>query len=153
MNYIKKLQQSDEFEYCEGATAEEIQIVETSLGVLLPKTYVKFLNECGSCNFGDTYINGVYKEDGTLSYPVVELTKQLREELNLPDDFLVLNYEIDEYLILYKVSKTDRLNDSKVYGAEIHCNKDGNFVMSKPTLLFNSFDEYFEDFLELADDY
>jgi len=66
MNYLKKLQQSDEFEYCEGATAEEIQIVETSLGVLLPKAYVKFLNECGSCNFGDTYINGVYKEDGTL---------------------------------------------------------------------------------------
>ena len=28
MNYLKKLQQSDEFEYCEGATAEEIQIVE-----------------------------------------------------------------------------------------------------------------------------
>ena len=107
MNYLKKLQQSDEFEYCEGATSEEIQIVETSLGVLLPKAYVKFLSECGSCNFGDTYINGVYKEDGTLSYPVVELTKQLREELNLPDDFIVLNYEIDEYLILYKVSKTD----------------------------------------------
>ncbi|WP_454989694.1 SMI1/KNR4 family protein [Capnocytophaga sputigena] len=126
-------------------------MVETSLGVLLPKAYVKFLNECGSCNFGDTYINGVYKEDGTLSYPVVELTKQLRDELNLPDDFLVLNYEIDEYLILYKVSKTDRLNDSKVYGAEIHCNKGNDFVMSKPTLLFNSFDEYFEDFLELAD--
>ena len=105
MNYLKKLQQSDEFEYCEGATAEEIQIVETSLGVLLPKAYVKFLNECGSCNFGDTYINVVYKEDGTLSYPVVELTKQLREELNVPDDFIVLNYEIDEYLILYKVSK------------------------------------------------
>ena len=82
---------------------------------------------------------------------MVELTKQLREELNLPDDFIVLNYEIDEYLILYKVSKTDRLNDSKVYGAEIHCNKDGNFEMNKPTLLFNSFDEYFEDFLELAD--
>ncbi|WP_315100569.1 SMI1/KNR4 family protein [Capnocytophaga sputigena] len=126
-------------------------MLETSLGVLLPKAYVKFLNECGSCNFGDTYINGVYKEDGTLSYPVVELTKQLREELNVPDDFIVLNYEIDEYLILYKVSKTDRLNDSKVYGAEIHCNKNNDFVMSKPTLLFNSFDEYFEDFLELAD--
>jgi len=45
------------------------------------------------------------KKEGTLSYPVVELTKQLREELNLPDDFLVLNYEINEYLILYKVSK------------------------------------------------
>jgi len=91
MNYLKKLQQSDEFEYCEGATAEEIQIVETSLGVLLPKAYVKFLNECGSCNFGDTYINGVYKEDGTLSYPVVELTKQLREELNLP---MIFSYSI-----------------------------------------------------------
>jgi len=104
-------------------------------------------------NNGDKVKNVITlaKEDGTLSYPVVELTKQLREELNLPDDFIVLNYEIDEYLILYKVSKTDRLNDSKVYGAEIHCNKNNDFVMSKPTLLFNSFDEYFEDFLELAD--
>ena len=84
MNYLKKLQQSDEFEYCEGATAEEIQIVETSLGVLLPKAYVKFLSECGSCNFGDTYINGVYKEDGTVTIISCGRTHQTVERRTQP---------------------------------------------------------------------
>ena len=67
---------------------------------------------------------------------------------------MIFSYSITKLMNTWfyiKSQKTDTLNDSKVYDAEIHCNKDGNFVMSKPTLLFNSFDEYFEDFLELAD--
>ncbi|MDO4881391.1 MAG: SMI1/KNR4 family protein [Capnocytophaga sp.] len=152
MNYLKELQQSDEFEYTEGATRQEIKFVEEALGVCLPEAYAKFLSECGSCNFGDTYINGIYKEEGNLSYPVVELTEQMREALDLSDDFIVLNYEADEYLTLYKVSKTELLKDAKVYGAEIHSNKNGDFYLHKPTVLFSSFEEYFEDFLLLAEE-
>ena len=150
MNYLKELKQSDEFEYYEGANAEEIKFIEETLDIYLPEAYAKFLSECGSCNFGDTYINGIYKEEDTLSYPVVELTKQMREELHLSEDFIVLSYEADEYLTLYQVSKTTPLADAKVYGAEIHSDKDGNFQLHKPTFLFDSFEAYFEDFLSLG---
>ena len=109
MNYLKRLKQSGEFEYSLGANAEEIKHIEEELGILLPEAYVNFLSECGSCNYGDVYINGIYKEKDTISYPVVELTKQLREELHLSEDFIVLHYEVDEFLTLYKVSNGVRL--------------------------------------------
>ena len=61
-----------------------------------------------------------------------------------------MRYEIDEFLILYKVSKTVRLKDSKIFGAEIFCNEEETFEIDTPTPMFNSFNEYFEDFLELG---
>ena len=91
MNYLKRLKQSGEFEYSLGANAEEIKHIEEELGILLPEVYVNFLSECGSCNYGDVYINGIYKEKDSISYPVVELTKQLRDDLHLSEDFIVLH--------------------------------------------------------------
>ena len=150
MNYLNKLKQKGRFKYSLGANREEIKYIEDELGILLPEAYVDFLSECGSCTYADAYINGIYKKETSLSYPIVELTKQLREELHLSDDFIVLRYEIDEFLILYKVSKTVRLKDSKIFGAEIFCNEEENFEIDTPTPMFNSFNEYFEDFLELG---
>jgi len=152
MNYLKRLKQSGEFEYSIGVNAEEIKHIEEELGILLPEAYMDFLSECGSCNYGDVYINGIYKEKDTISYPVVELTKQLREELHLSEDFIVLHYEVDEFLTLYKVSNKVRLKDAKVFGAEVFCNDKGDFEIYKPTPMFDSFEEYFEDFLDLAED-
>jgi len=150
--YLKRLKQSGEFEYSLGANAEEIKHIEEELGILLPEAYVNFLSECGSCNYGDVYINGIYKEKDTISYPVVELTKQLREELHLSEDFIVLHYEVDEFLTLYKVSNGVRLKDAKIFEAEVYCNDKGAFEIDKPTPMFDSFEEYFEDFLDLAED-
>ena len=152
MNYLKRLKQSGEFEYSLGANAEEIKHIEEELGILLPEAYMDFLSECGSCNYGDVYINGIYKEKDSISYPVVELTKQLREDLHLSEDFIVLHYEVDEFLTLYKVSNKIRLKDAKVFGAEVYCNDKGDFEIEKPTPMFDSFEEYFEDFLDLAED-
>ena len=150
--YLKRLKQSGEFEYSLGANAEEIKHIEEELGILLPEAYMDFLSECGSCNYGDVYINGIYKEKDSISYPVVELTKQLREDLHLSEDFIVLHYEVDEFLTLYKVSKKVRLKDAEVFEAEVYCNDKGNFEIDKPTPIFDSFEEYFEDFLDLAEE-
>ena len=152
MNYLKRLKQSGEFEYSLGANAEEIKHIEEELGILLPEAYMDFLSECGSCNYGDVYINGIYKEKDSISYPIVELTKQLREELHLSEDFIVLHYEVDEFLTLYKVSNGVRLKDAKVFEAEVFCNDKGEFEIDKPTPMFDSFEEYFEDFLDLAEE-
>ena len=152
MNYLKRLKQSGEFEYSLGANAEEIKHIEEELGILLPEVYVNFLSECGSCNYGDVYINGIYKEKDSISYPVVELTKQLREDLHLSEDFIVLHYEVDEFLTLYKVSNRVRLKDAEVFEADVYCNDKGDFEIDKPTPMFDSFEEYFEDFLDLAED-
>ena len=152
MNYLKRLKQSGEFEYSLGANAEEIKHIEEELGILLPEAYMDFLSECGSCNYGDVYINGIYKEKDSISYPVVELTKQLREDLHLSEDFIVLHYEVDEFLTLYKVSNRVRLKDAEVFEAEVYCNDKGGFEIDKPTPMFDSFEEYFEDFLDLAEE-
>ena len=152
MNYLKRLKQSGEFEYSLGANAEEIKHIEEELGILLPEAYMDFLSECGSCNYGDVYINGIYKEKDSISYPVVELTKQLREDLHLSEDFIVLHYEVDEFLTLYKVSNKIRLKDAEVFEADVYCNDKGAFEIDKPTPMFDSFEEYFEDFLDLAED-
>ena len=150
--YLKRLKQSGEFEYSLGANAEEIKHIEEELGILLPEAYMDFLSECGSCNYGDVYINGIYKEKDSISYPIVELTKQLREDLHLSEDFIVLHYEVDEFLTLYKVSNRVRLKDAKVFGTEVFCNDKGDFEIYKPTPMFDSFEEYFEDFLDLAEE-
>ena len=152
MNYLKRLKQSGEFEYSLGANAEEIKHIEEELGILLPEAYMDFLSECGSCNYGDVYINGIYKEKDSISYPVVELTKQLREDLHLSEDFIVLHYEVDEFLTLYKVSNRVRLKDAEVFEADVYCNDKGAFEIDKPTPMFDSFEEYFEDFLDLAEE-
>ena len=152
MNYLKRLKQSGEFEYSLGANAEEIKHIEEELGILLPEAYMDFLSECGSCNYGDVYINGIYKEKDSISYPVVELTKQLREDLHLSEDFIVLHYEVDEFLTLYKVSNKIRLKDAMVFEAEVYYNDKRDFEIDKPTPIFDSFEEYFEDFLDLAEE-
>ena len=152
MNYLKRLKQSGEFEYSLGANAEEIKHIEEELGILLPEAYMDFLSECGSCNYGDVYINGIYKEKDSISYPIVELTKQLREDLHLSEDFIVLHYEVDEFLTLYQVSNKIRLKDAKVFEAEVYYNDKGDFEIDKPTPIFDSFEEYFEDFLDLAEE-
>ena len=39
INYLKELKQSNEFEYYEGANAEEIKFIEETLGIYLPEVY------------------------------------------------------------------------------------------------------------------
>ena len=41
INYLKELKQSNEFEYYEGANAEEIKFIEETLGICFPDAYLE----------------------------------------------------------------------------------------------------------------
>lgn len=150
MDYITKLKQNEEFEYWLGADNEQIFNVENELNIKLPKQYKMFLSQCGMCNFGDVNILGIAKDENSVSYSVVEVTKQMRNELNLSNNFIVLNYEVGEYLTLYKVSEKEELDDSTIYGVNVAYNGTEKMILGKPEKLFSSFEDYFEDFIELG---
>ncbi|HLW08594.1 MAG TPA: SMI1/KNR4 family protein [Marinilabiliaceae bacterium] len=150
MDYIKSLEQSEEFEYWLGADNEQIHYIEKELNVKLTKQYKKFLSQCGMCNFGDVNILGIAKDENNITYSVVEVTKQIREEVNLPNDLIVLSYEVGEYLTLYKVSENQELEDNAIYEANVKYDDDEKMSIGKIKKLFSSFEEYFKDFIELG---
>lgn len=151
MRYLNLLNKNKEFEYWQGASDLEISHIEESLGIILPEQYKIFLSECGMCNFGDVNILGIAKSENQISYPVIEATNQLREEIGIPKDFIVISYELGEYLILYQTESNQTSNGSKIYGVEIGYNSTGKlFIVGKPEEIFASFEEYFDDFLELG---
>ena len=150
MDYITRLRQSEDFEYGLGADKEQILYVENELEIKLPKRYKIFLSQCGMCNFGDVNILGIAEDEHRVCYPVLEVTKHLRREVNLSNDFIVLHYEVGEYLTLYKVSEKQELADSAIYGAEVRFDSTEKLVLGKLEKLFSSFEEYFEDFTELS---
>ena len=149
MNYIKNLKKSVEFEYWLGANNDQIHYIEKELNIKLPKQYKKFLSQCGMCNFGDVNILGIAKDENSITYPLVEVTKQMREEVNLPNDLIVLSYEVGEYLTLYKVSINQELEDNAIYGVNVKYDYE-KMNIGKIEELFSSFEEYFKDFIELG---
>ncbi|MDR2926242.1 MAG: SMI1/KNR4 family protein [Azoarcus sp.] len=144
MSYIDRLKQMNEIEYCLGATENEIKYIEIELNIILPVQYKKFLSECGMINFGDTHIEGVFKTNKETFFPIIEITKILRNEVGLNHEFIVLNYEVDEYADLYKISNDG--NDLGIYGAEITCDENNQNKIGNLLKQYNSFDEYFYDY-------
>jgi len=55
----------------------------------------------------------------------------MRNKINLSNDLIVLNYEIGEYLTLYKVSAEQELEDNPIYGAEIKYDGAEKIVLGK----------------------
>ena len=141
MNYLEKLKEySESFEFCLGASNEEIQFVEKQLGIFLPKNYQQFLSECGMCNFGDTRIDGIFKTENKVVYSIIENTLILRKSGNLPQDLIVLDIEEEEYLTLYKVSETERIEDGCVYGAEVNYGENDQIKIGKKVKKFDTFE-------------
>ena len=71
-------------------------------------------------------------------------TLKARELHNLPNNFIVLEYKIDENYYLIKVSERERLNDGEIYSVDINVN--GNLTVYNK--IFDSFSEYFIHTLE-----
>ena len=153
MKYIEKLKEyPEDFDYCLGASSDEIHFAEQQLGMFFPKAYKKFLSECGLCSFGDTRIDGIYKTEKSIDYSIVENTLNIRKLGNLDPKFIVLDFEESEWLVLYEVSGTDEVENSCVYGVEVSYDENEKMVIGnidKKSKRFNSFEEYFENFLEL----
>lgn len=71
-------------------------------------------------NFKDVNILGVAKDQNSVTYSVVEVTREIKKQLNLANDLIVIGYQLDEYLTLYKVSDNQELEDIRIYGVRVN---------------------------------
>ena len=103
MEYLKLIEDKEGFVHWDGATEQEIEYAEQELGISFPLQYKTFLSQCGMCNWSDVCISGIAKDSEIISYPIIELTKEIQKQFQLSMDWIVLSYEVGEYLILYKI--------------------------------------------------
>ena len=76
----------------------------------------------------------------------------MREEFNIPNNLIVISYELGEYLTVYEVSEKERLKDSRILGVDIEYDSNQNLELEDFEELFESFQDYFQDFIEMADE-
>ena len=150
MDYLKyaleKQEINPEMEIFGGVGIEQINNAEKKLGILFPTQYKAFLLGCGSCGIADTYVSGLFKEWDNLTSTgsIVHDTIEAREKHNLPNEYIVIEYMVDENYYVLKTSENDRIEDGEIYSIDI--NSDGS--LSSFCKIFDSFVNYFKFVLE-----
>ena len=150
MDYLKYALEKQEInpniEIFGGVGIERINDAEKKLGILFPSQYKAFLLGCGSCGIADTYVSGLFKEWDNLTSTgsVVHDTIEAREKHNLPNEYIVIEYMVDENYYVLKTSENDRIEDGEIYSIDI--NSDGS--LSSFCKIFDSFVNYFKFVLE-----
>ena len=150
MDYLKyaleKQEINPDIEIFGGVGIEQINNAEKKLGILFPTQYKAFLLGCGSCGIADTYVSGLFKEWDNLTSTgsVVHDTIEAREKHNLPNEYIVIEYMVDENYYVLKTSENDRIEDGEIYSIDI--NSDGS--LSSFCKIFDSFVNYFKFVLE-----
>jgi len=148
IDFAKKIKEQDEsLEICGGVLKHQIDEAEQKLGILFPNEYVKFLLECGSCGYPDTYISGLFQtwDNMTSRGSTLSDTLNARQLHKLPNDYIVLEYmDLNNYYLL-KVDAETRLKDSEVFSIDI--DSDGN--LKKFHKVFDSFEDYFKHSIEI----
>ena len=150
MDYLKYALEKQEInpniEIFGGVGIERINDAEKKLGILFPSQYKAFLLGCGSCGIADTYVSGLFKEWDNLTSTgsIVHDTIEAREKHNLPNEYIVIEYMVDENYYVLKTSENDRLEDGEIYSIDI--NSDGS--LSSFCKIFDSFVNYFKFVLE-----
>ena len=150
MDYLKyaleKQEINPDIEIFGGVGIEQINNAEKKLGILFPTQYKAFLLGCGSCGIADTYVSGLFKEWDNLTSTgsIVHDTIEAREKHNLPNEYIVIEYMVDENYYVLKTSENDRIEDSEIYSIDI--NSDGS--LSSFCKIFDSFVNYFKFVLE-----
>ena len=150
MDYLKyaleKQEINPDIEIFGGVGIEQINDAEKKLGILFPSQYKAFLLGCGSCGIADTYVSGLFKEWDNLTSTgsIVHDTIEAREKHNLPNEYIVIEYMVDENYYVLKTSENDRLEDGEIYSIDI--NSDGS--LSSFCKIFDSFVNYFKFVLE-----
>ena len=150
MDYLKyaleKQEINPDIEIFVGVGIEQINDAEKKLGILFPTQYKAFLLGCGSCGIADTYVSGLFKEWDNLTSTgsVVHDTIEAREKHNLPNEYIVIEYMVDENYYVLKTSENDRIEDGEIYSIDI--NSDGS--LSSFCKIFDSFVNYFKFVLE-----
>jgi hypothetical protein len=143
---LKEQEVNPDIEIFGGVDLEQINTAEKQLGILFPSEYLTFLSECGSCGVPDAYISGLFKEWDNLTSTGSTLhdTLEARKNYDLPNEYIVLEYMIEENYYVLKVSTDKRIEDSEVYSVDI--DTDGNLLNFNK--IFDSFVEYFKFALE-----
>ena len=150
MDYLKYALEKQEInpaiEIFGGVGIERINDAEKKLGILFPSQYKAFLLGCGSCGIADTYVSGLFKEWDNLTSTgsIVHDTIEAREKHNLPNEYIVIEYIVDENYYVLKTSGNDRIEDGEIYSIDI--NSDGS--LSSFCKIFDSFVNYFKFVLE-----
>lgn len=150
MDYLKyaleKQEINPDIEIFGGVGIEQINDAEKKLGILFPTQYKAFLLGCGSCGIADTYVSGLFKEWDNLTSTgsIVHDTIEAREKHNLPNEYIVIEYMVDENYYVLKTSENDRIEDGEIYSIDI--NSDGS--LSSFCKIFDSFVNYFKFVLE-----
>jgi SMI1 / KNR4 family protein len=150
MDYLKyaleKQEINPDIEIFGGVGIEQINNAEKKLGILFPTQYKAFLLGCGSCGIADTYVSGLFKEWDNLTSTgsIVHDTIEAREKHNLPNEYIVIEYMVDENYYVLKTSENDRIEDGEIYSIDI--NSDGS--LSSFCKIFDSFVNYFKFVLE-----
>ena len=150
MDYLKyaleKQEINPDIEIFGGVGIERINDAEKKLGILFPSQYKAFLLGCGSCGIADTYVSGLFKEWDNLTSTgsIVHDTLEAREKHNLPNEYIVIEYIVDENYYVLKTSGNDRIEDGEIYSIDI--NSDGS--LSSFCKIFDSFVNYFKFVLE-----
>ena len=150
MDYLKYALQKQEInpnvEIFGGVGIERINDAEKKLGILFPSQYKAFLLGCGSCGIVDTYVSGLFKEWDNLTSTgsVVHDTIEAREKHNLPNEYIVIEYMVDENYYVLKTSGNIQIEDGEIYSIDI--NSDGS--LSSFYKIFDSFVNYFKFVLE-----
>lgn len=150
MDYLKyaleKQEINPDIEIFGGVGIERINDAEKKLGILFPSQYKAFLLGCGSCGIADTYVSGLFKEWDNLTSTgsIVHDTIEAREKHNLPNEYIVIEYMVDENYYVLKTSGNDRIEDCEIYSIDI--NSDGS--LSSFCKIFDSFVNYFKFVLE-----
>ena len=150
MDYLKyaleKQEINPDIEIFGGVGIEQINDAEKKLGILFPSQYKAFLLGCGSCGIADTYVSGLFKEWDNLTSTgsIVHDTLEAREKHNLPNEYIVIEYIVDENYYVLKTSGNDRIEDGEIYSIDI--NSDGS--LSSFCKIFDSFVNYFKFVLE-----
>ena len=143
---LEKQEINPDIEIFGGVGIEQINDAEKKLGILFPSEYKAFLLGCGSCGIADTYVSGLFKEWDNLTSTgsIVHDTIEAREKHNLPNEYIVIEYMVDENYYVLKTSENDRLEDGEIYSIDI--NSDGS--LSSFCKIFDSFVNYFKFVLE-----
>ena len=150
MDYLKyaleKQEINPDIEIFGGVGIEQINNAEKKLGILFPTQYKAFLLGCGSCGIADTYVSGLFKEWDNLTSTgsIVHDTIEAKEKHNLPNEYIVIEYMVDENYYVLKTSENDRIEDGEIYSIDI--NSDGS--LSSFCKIFDSFVNYFKFVLE-----
>ena len=150
MDYLKYALQKQEInpnvEIFGGVGIERINDAEKKLGILFPSQYKAFLLGCGSCGIADTYVSGLFKEWDNLTSTgsIVHDTIEAREKHNLPNEYIVIEYMVDENYYVLKTSGNIQIEDGEIYSIDI--NSDGS--LSSFCKIFDSFVNYFKFVLE-----